>query len=265
MRRTVLPGTDITVSRLALGTGSLHRLARSANRQRVLAAAADLGISHFDTSPYYGYGLAEWELGAFAQGQRRAITIATKCGLYPFGPVIRSTSAMWLRKIGGKVWPALSLPQIDWSVTRAEQSLTDSLKRLRTDYVDFLFLHEPDYRQLHADELQRWLDAERARGRVRHTGLAGLADVLHTWPQLHPLAGVIQTRDSLDGREADFVTRQGGKLQFTYGYLSSNARRAAPLPARSVMQAAAERNAEGAIVMSTIRPDRLAELTEVFA
>lgn len=265
MRRTVLPGTDVSVSRLALGTGSLHRLARSSNRQRVLAAAADLGISHFDTSPYYGYGLAEWELGAFAQGRRGAITITTKFGLYPFGPVIRSTAAMWMRKIGGKVWPALSAPEVDWSVPRAEQSLTDSLKRLRTDYVDFLFLHEPNCGQLNADELQRWLDVERARGRVRHVGVAGLADMLQTWPHAHALTGIIQTRDSVNGREADFVTNQGRQLQFTYGYLSSNARLASPLPARSVMQAAAQRNSEGAIIMSTTQPDRLAQLTDVFA
>ena len=89
MQKAVIENTAIPVSRLSMGTASLHLLFSSVQRQKLIQASATAGITHFDTSPYYGYGLAETDLGVFLRGQRAAYTVTTKVGLYPW----RATSS----------------------------------------------------------------------------------------------------------------------------------------------------------------------------
>jgi len=85
MKYTLLPGTDITISRLSFGTASLHHLGSSRKRQALLCAAVEHGFSHIDTAPYYGFGLAEIEVGRFLEKHSNHLTVATKVGLYPPG------------------------------------------------------------------------------------------------------------------------------------------------------------------------------------
>src|SRR5207244_5110748 len=60
----------------------------------------------------------------------------------------------------------------DWSPGHARRALEDSLRRLRTDYVDLYQLHNPRMDTLDADDLFEELDALRAAGRIRHYGVA---------------------------------------------------------------------------------------------
>src|SRR5258708_3808860 len=108
MRQVVLPGTSIRVSRLSLGTGSLHHLRTSRARQALLTAAYDNGFTHFDSAPSYGFGTAEQELGRFISGGSRRITIATKIGLYPPRGSRPSLASVWGRKMAGRMFPACS-------------------------------------------------------------------------------------------------------------------------------------------------------------
>lgn len=259
MLRTTLPGTAIEVSRLALGTGSLHHLVVWSARRRLLDRAADAGITHLDTSPYYGDGLAEADLGRFFQGRRAAFTVATKVGLYPRGPVFRTGVGVWGRRAIGRLVPAWMRPVEDWSVARATRSLETSLVRLRTDYVDFLLVHEPHVTPAQADDLLAWMEHERRRGTVRGFGVAGdqgrIGDLVR---DCHPLAMVVQTRDSLASREAEFVIEAGRPLQITYGYLSADR----TAPAADTIASALRRNASGAVVVSSRSPERIAALAE---
>ena len=54
MQQRTIDQTDLQVSQIALGTGSLHHLSSSAARQALLLAAFDAGITHFDTSCFDG-------------------------------------------------------------------------------------------------------------------------------------------------------------------------------------------------------------------
>ena len=81
MRTVALPGTSLLSSRLGFGLSGLHHLLRSKDRQNLLASALNHGITYFDTSPYYGHGVAERELGTFARGRRSGILLATKFGM----------------------------------------------------------------------------------------------------------------------------------------------------------------------------------------
>jgi len=264
MKMVTIPGTTIRVSRLSFGTASLHHLFCSSDRQSLLNAAADVGITHFDTSPYYGFGLAELDLGRFVRTRRATLTLTTKVGLYPWRDANPHAAGVFTRKAFGKIAPHLSLPVVNWQVARARTSLRASLRRLATDYVDFLLLHEPDSCLIESDEWLAWLESERTAGRVRAWGLAGTASFVTPWVQAsHPLAQVVQTQDSLHQHQANFLIESGRELQFTYGYLTSGLSQRMGVSPCDVLRKALERNLTGTVLVSTRRVERLQRLAQI--
>ena len=259
MQPVTLDRTELRVSRLSFGTGSLHHCYRRGDRVALLHAALDAGITHFDTSPLYGFGLAEADLGAAFSKKRAQVTLTTKVGLYPpFGPP--HAWNVWLRKGLGKLVPQLNTPRVSWDTKQAEASLTRSLKRCRTDYFDLLLLHEPSWLETQTDNLLEWVDQERQRGRIRNWGLGGIQSAVESWVhRQHPLANVVQTRDSLDMHEADFMSTANRPLQFTYGYLG---RHQSQRPVAEIIAEALSRNRSGSIIVSTRRLSRITELVE---
>lgn len=258
MRKVTLPGTELAMSRLSFGTAGLHRQLTGAARQRILCAALDGGITHFDSSPYYGYGLAEHELGALRDGHRGAFTLATKVGLYPPDSNSPGTLAVWSRQALGRLLPRISAPLIDWSLSTAKRSLETSLRRLKTDCVDVLFLHEPDPGVVASEEFLRWLEAEKANGKLRYWGLAGHAGPMTGWlKEKHPLGAVLQVKDTLRKHEADVVLNNGRDLQITYGYLAGSASSDLAAGGETVLREALRRNRTGSVLFSTGSFDRI--------
>ena len=263
--RANLPGTNFDVSRLSFGTANLHHLYSSHARQALLQAAFDIGITHFDTSPYYGYGLAEQELGILQKRNRDAFTVATKVGLYPNGSRFSGTLTVWARKIIGKAFPAISMPVVNWSVSAAEKSLELSLKRLKTEYVDILFLHEPNPGVVNADEFLLWLEAQKSKGKVRNFGLAGHSGPMENWlKKKHPIATVLQIKDSFNQREADTVLKYNRDFQITYGYLSSLKDGSDYHTKGNLLMQALQRNRTGSVLFSTRRLERITTLPDKF-
>lgn len=264
MQSIQLRGTGLSVSRFVFGTSSLHHVGGLPEQAAHLKAAADAGFSHFDTAPLYGFGLAENALGlAFGLNSNPKVTVTTKVGIYPPGGAFQTRAEMLGRKALGKFIPSISKPIADWVVDRARASLDESLKRLRRDHIDLLLLHEPDHRLVDTDEWLSWLQAERGE-RVAYFGICGVASRIG--PFVHdesPLAQVIQTPDSVGGKEADQLVIKGRAPQLTYGYLSS---RSASEKSNAVLRGALSRNRAGAVVVSTRVRARLrlfAQLAEV--
>jgi aryl-alcohol dehydrogenase-like predicted oxidoreductase len=128
MEETMIPGTVMVSSRIAVGTwamgGWMWGGSDEADGIKTIRTALDLGITLIDTAPAYGFGRSEELVGrAIAEhGSRERVLIATKAGLeWRDGHVYRNASA---RRI------------------RAE--IEDSLRRLRTTYVDIYHVHWPD-------------------------------------------------------------------------------------------------------------------------
>ncbi|MEK7469134.1 MAG: aldo/keto reductase [Planctomycetota bacterium] len=264
MRRVQLENTALQVSRLGFGTAQLHHVHSRPQRIRLLEAAFDAGFTHFDTSPYYGFGMAESDLGHLLHGRRDRVTVATKVGLYAPGDGSFGSPGVYVRKALGKLAPQLSAPVVDWSVQAAERSLNESLKRLRTDHVDVVFLHEPEPGLVPAQEFLAWLEREKSKGKLLHWGLAGLRDALDGWlTSCHPLAMILQSQDSRDRNEADLVLKHGRKLQFTYGYLSGIPSADRPAKAEAALRWALQRNTGGAVLVSTRKRERVAGLAAI--
>jgi aryl-alcohol dehydrogenase-like predicted oxidoreductase len=252
VKRLVLPDTDLPVSRLSFGTASLHRVPTSRGRQALLAEAAALGFSHFDASPYYGFGVAEHELGAFLRGRGDEVTVATKVGLYAPGGRTACALLAWGRKAGGRLLPALSRAVVDWSVAAAERSLAQSLRTLGRERVDVLFLHEPAPGLLDAEEFLSWLAQRRRSGSLRHWGLAGPLRRFPAWTR-HPFAEILQVPDA----DLPDLVRAEREPQISYGALASaHDGRSAPTALRDALA----RNPGGSLLVSTRRPEHLREL-----
>jgi D-threo-aldose 1-dehydrogenase len=256
MRKQILPGTDLAVSRFSFGTASLFNAGGAKRRARLLAAAYEHGFTHFDTAPYYGFGTAERDLKSLLAAHPD-ITVATKVGLYAPGGEDQLQASVFLRKAAGRLVRAFSRPQVDWSVSRARGALTGSLRRLGRERIDLYLLHEPDIALINSEEWLRWLESE--RDRVAHFGIA--VNALRLGQCLAsdtPLARVVQTIDSLTAREADMVLALNRPLQLSYGYVSA-ARRAGPADVPTILSAALRRNFSGSIIVSTTRVQRLSQ------
>jgi aryl-alcohol dehydrogenase-like predicted oxidoreductase len=265
MRQVALHETGLRVSRLSFGTATLHHLTSSRRRQHLLAAAFDHGFTHFDTSPFYGYGIAEQELGRFLDGRRGRVTIATKIGLYAPSGARPSMASVWVRKAAGRLFPACSQAVVDWSVEAATQSLDTSLRRFRTEQIDLLLLHEPVCGAFDSDAFLRWVQQEQSKGRIRAWGLAGRADRMGPLLSTDPLAPILQVRDSLERREADLVTARGRDLQITYGYLSASRAVSGSLEAIGTLQLAMKRNQTGSVLVSSRDLTRVGQLARAAA
>lgn len=250
-----LEHTDIHISRLAFGTASLHHRFCEHDRVVLLETAFHNGITHFDTSPCYGDGLAELALGRFIKGRRDDVTITTKVGLYPRYGTAKTTLGLLTRRIAGKVFISNTLHSSDWAIARAERSLMSSLRRLGTDYVDLLMLHEPVIEAINIEQYLVWLYNLRRVGRIRGWGIAGEPD--RVWAAASvadDIAMVVQTRGTTFSSCNDSILpqRMPRVAQITYGYLSKASKTSCTrLSSLELIRAALKQNPSGAILFSS--------------
>ena len=177
--RTVQIG-DRQCSVLGFGCGAV--VGRVGRRQslRAMEIAWDAGINFFDTARSYGYGEAEGVLGGFLAGRREQAIVSTKFGIQPHAPStlkrLAKPPVRALLKVvpqaRGLVRRAATTPSAGghFSVAELRSSLEESLRQLRTDYVDFLFLHEAPASALAMDDLMAELEDLRTAGKLRCVG-----------------------------------------------------------------------------------------------
>jgi hypothetical protein len=213
----------LALSRLGLGTHGVHRLLRASARQGLLAHAFELGIRYFDTAPSYGNGLAEREIGRFARGRRSDIIIATKFGIPVSRAASRLPGMLYATKAAGVIARKLGVGSggatRDFSAAAASRSLEQSLRELRTAYVDILYLHEPHLSSLHdAESLVATLESLRASGKLRHVGLSGslraCAEIARAYPALAEILQLEVPADSQGLPEPDAPPPQEAAVRF---------------------------------------------------
>jgi aryl-alcohol dehydrogenase-like predicted oxidoreductase len=174
----------------ALGFGCSAVMGRAGRKASLaaLAAAYDAGVIFYDTARSYGYGESEALLGEFLRGRRDSVLLSTKFGILPtpmsplkraLKPIARSLLqvAPGTRKTMQRQLSTMSSTG-HFSVAALHASLDASLRALRTDYVDFLFLHEAPASVLHQQNLLAALEQLVAAGKVRRTGIASQPQVI---------------------------------------------------------------------------------------
>jgi D-threo-aldose 1-dehydrogenase len=260
--RIRLSRSGIATSRLGFGTSRLHYLSTRSERQRLLAAAFDMGFAHFDTAPSYGDGVGEMELATLLSKRRNQIVLATKFGIPPnkliSAPVLGSAMRA-LRSVSRRagLWPD---PWLLFTPEGIRRSLEQSLRRLSTDYVDILFLHEPSLPRFQTlESVLHELVTLQKSGLVRAFGLAGSFEPVCAILEVEAsLGGVIQTSEREWGLPAHvpditYGSIASGPQSFLSGY-----RGECDAPAR-LRQALARRD-NGVVLVSSTKVDHLRQL-----
>ena len=158
------------LSSFGFGTAYLHHL--SASKQiEILNVAIDNGITHFDTAPFYGYGIAERALSSISN--KKNVTITSKFGLYPKGGSNQNKYEVVSRKLIGRLIPSINKEIIDFSIASASKSLDETRRRVKRDYLDYFMLHEPNNFSGLEKPLEDWLNEQVKIGNILNYGLAG--------------------------------------------------------------------------------------------
>jgi aryl-alcohol dehydrogenase-like predicted oxidoreductase len=181
-----IPDTTIRMSRVAIGTwaigGWMWGGSEEAESISTILAALDHGINLIDTAPAYGFGHSEEIVGkALAEaGQRSDVLIATKVGLeWHDGKVSRNASR-----------------------TRINKEIEDSLRRLRTDYIDIYQVHWPDP-LVAIEETADAMHTLFRQGKIRAIGVSNFSVAqLERFRQVSPLH-VLQSPYNLFEREIE--------------------------------------------------------------
>ena len=163
-------------------------------------------MSYFDTAPCYGAGIAEHELARFLRDKRSKVVLTTKFGI-PTGRLGSRLPGWNYAGMAGRLAKRLvasrrsaQLPRRDFSAGHARSSVESSLRALRTDHIDVVYLHEPALELLtDAEGLANTLEELKAAGKVRYVGLAGNASSCTDIARRHPrLAQVLQIAVAAD-------------------------------------------------------------------
>lgn len=178
MRYTTIPGTDIRVSKICLGTMTYGQQNTEAEAHEQLSYALEQGVNFIDTAEMYSIpgrketqGSTERYIGSWLKDQKREeLVVATKItGPMPYFNYLRDN--------------------LGFSREVIHSALDQSLKRLQTDYVDVYQLHWPErnvnffgQRNYVHKENEAWtdnfqevietLDGLVKEGRIRHYGVS---------------------------------------------------------------------------------------------
>jgi aryl-alcohol dehydrogenase-like predicted oxidoreductase len=159
MQYVHLGRSGVKVSRLCLGTMNFGPQTSESDSFQIMDRALELGINFFDTANVYGWklgeGITEQIIGRwFAQGgnRRERVVLATKV----FG------------RMGD--WPN----QSRLSALHIKRACEDSLRRLRTDYIDLYQMHHVD-RDSPWEEVWQAMEQLCREGKVLHIGSSNFA------------------------------------------------------------------------------------------
>ena len=206
MERSAIAGTPLTVSRVAIGTwaigGWMWGGTDEAESISTIRAALDHGINVIDTAPVYGFGRSEEIVGrAIAEGRLRdRVVIATKVGLeWQDGKVFRNASR-----------------------SRIMREVEDSLRRLRTDYIDIYQVHWPDP-LVAIEETAAAMQMLLKQGKIRAIGVSNFSvEQMQRFRSVAPLH-VLQSPYNLFEREIETdllpYCRKNNIAMFGYGAL----------------------------------------------
>ena len=156
----ILGRTGLEVTRLSYGAMEIRDAPRGRpvtedQAKNILNAVLDSGINFIDTSN--DYGRSEELIGKYISHRRPEFYVATKCGCVPGG--------------GPHIWTRENL----------FRGLNESLKRMKTDYVDIMQLHGGSVEDIQQENVVESLQEMRRQGKVRWIGTSTALPHLPTY------------------------------------------------------------------------------------
>jgi aryl-alcohol dehydrogenase-like predicted oxidoreductase len=155
MKYRILGKTGLRVSVVGVGTwqfgGEWGESYTQSQADQILGRAKELGINLIDTAECYGDHYSETLVGNAIAGDRQAWFVATKFG-HKFHHNFERTD--------------------QWSAQQVRQQLEDSLRALRTDYIDLYQFHSGADAVFDQDDLWEMLAEQVRAGKIRHVGIS---------------------------------------------------------------------------------------------
>lgn len=187
MRMKNLGTSNLKVSEIALGCMSLPNDFNEA--QGIMDEALNVGINYFDTADLYGKGRNE-EVVAQALGSRRQdIILATKVG------------NQWDQNSDQVTWN----PSADY----IKSQVHESLRRLKTDYIDLYQLHGG----MITDPAEETIDAFetlKKEGLIREYGISSIRpNVIRRFMEKSAIVSIMMQYSLLDRRPEEFLDQIG--------------------------------------------------------
>lgn len=170
--------SSLHISRIGYGCMSLKP--GQSDLPALVDKAIGAGINFFDTADIYDKGLNEEQLGKVLKGKRKHLILATKVGNQP--------------RPDGSGW--------DWNPGKSYilKAAEESLKRLKTDYIDLYQLHggtidDPISETIEAFELLK------EQGKIRYYGISSIRpNVIREYVQQSNIVSVMMQYSLLDRR-----------------------------------------------------------------
>ena len=205
MEFSSIQGVDIRASRIGMGTwaigGWMWGGADDDAAVATISRALDCGVTLVDTAPAYGQGHSEEVVGRALQGKRDRSIVATKVGLE---------------------WDERGNVRRNASAARIQKEIEDSLRRLRTEYIDIYQVHWPDpstpIRET-ATTMQALYDA----GKIRAIGVSNFSpaqmDEFRKFAALHTVQPPYNLFERAAEKDVLPYALSHGPASLTYGSL----------------------------------------------
>jgi aryl-alcohol dehydrogenase-like predicted oxidoreductase len=183
MEKRKLGESDLFVSKMGLGCMSLGTDARKA--AGIIKAALDEGVNYFDTADLYDYGANEEIVGRTLAPDRDQVIIATKAG------------NRWNENKDGWSW--------DPSKKHIKEAAKNSLRRLRTDYIDLYQMHGGTIEDP-IDETIEAFEELKAEGVIRYYGISSIRpNVIREYAKRSSIVSVMMQYSLLDRRPEEIM------------------------------------------------------------
>jgi len=218
VKARVLGRTGLRVGELGFGAwaiggnqyGNSYGPTDDAEAKRAIRRAYELGCNFFDTADVYGHGHSEELLGEALADVRHDVILATKVGGNFYNrdvhSLVRDRLAQALGKSLDRIPEGAPLPvthDANFTAPYVRFAAEQSLRRLRTDCIDLLQLHNPPLNLISRMETYEALEDLKREGKIRFYGVSvhppaeGLAAIHATLPD------TVQIVYNLARREAE--------------------------------------------------------------
>ena len=219
MKRRILGRTGLAVSEIGFGGwaiggnqfGNSYGPTDDAESRRAVRRAFELGCNFFDTADVYGHGKSEELIGAALHDVRDRVIIATKVGGNFYN---RAVHPLLVERIGQMLdRPLADVPadaplpvthDTNFDPAYVRFAVTQCLRRLGTDYIDLLQLHNPPLPAIGRPELYAVLEELKQEGKIRWYGVSvhppeeGVAAVTATMPDTVQIVYNLSRREPED-------------------------------------------------------------------
>ncbi|MDH5382905.1 MAG: aldo/keto reductase, partial [Cyclobacteriaceae bacterium] len=178
MKYNILGNSVLKISQISFGCMSLQ--GEQSKNKKLIQTAYDSGINMFDTADLYDRGENEIMVGEAIKSFRKEVVLSTKVG------------NVWHKDGSGWYWDA--------SKKHILKGLEDSLKRLKTDYIDYYQLHGGTIDD-NIEEVIEAFEQLKEQGKILQYGISSIRpNVIGEYVKKSSISGVMMQYNMLDRR-----------------------------------------------------------------